>query len=53
MIPQLIVIGLYLFSLGLSLSKDDKGQDFFFSCLGMVIQFSLLYWGGFFNCFFQ
>lgn len=52
-LPQIILIGLYAMSLGISMSNHGKpktGKENFGSTLvGIVLTFGLLYWGGFFN----
>lgn len=55
MIPQLIIIAMSFAGLGLALAKHGQDQGKFnvvTSLIATSIQFGLLYWGGFFDCFF-
>lgn len=51
--PQTIMIALFAISLGISLAKhgqyrEDK-YNFYYSLIAMIIEVSILYWGGFFK----
>jgi hypothetical protein len=53
MIPQIILICLYLFGLFKSAhvhGKEKSGKNnFFIDFITVLLMFALLYWGGFFN----
>lgn len=56
MTPQIIVIAFVFISLGITLAKHGQEQgkhNFFISLVGAAIWLSLLWWGGFFGCFFR
>jgi len=53
--PQVIYLATVFFALGISIAEHGKPKEgknnslgFF---IGLLIQLSLLYWGGFFDCF--
>ena len=52
-LPQIILIDLYVFSLGASLAQHGeiktKKENFWTSLVSVVIVFALLIWGGFFS----
>lgn len=52
--PQLIFVVLTMMSLGLVLAKDGETttHSFWWSLIAQIINYSLLYWGGFFDVFF-
>lgn len=48
--PQIIVIVLYVFSLGISLAKHGERREnynFWTTLIAVLIEVALLYWGGF------
>ncbi|WP_161627586.1 hypothetical protein [Metaclostridioides mangenotii] len=51
--PQIILIAIYMLSLGISMARhgeEKKGKESFFtSTIAAAIQIGLLYWGGFFS----
>ena len=51
--PQIITIIIYAISIGMHLAKHGKPQEgsynFIIALVGTAIQFSLLWWGGFFG----
>jgi hypothetical protein len=56
MIPQLIVIGVQCMAIGVSLAKDGEPRANFCAITTMIsvsVECGLLYWGGFFECFFK
>lgn len=57
MIPQLIMIALTLISLGMDIQRNGEpktgNHNASISFAAMVIYFAILYWGGFFDCFFK
>ena len=55
MLPQLIVLFIYAISIGISLEEaisKGKPETFFIGTFAVGGMLGLLYWGGFFNCFF-
>lgn len=56
MIPQLIMLGLMCIGLGVGLSKHGEAQarhNIVIDLISVAVQLGLLYWGGFFDCFFN
>lgn len=55
MIPQLIVLGIGILSLGLHMGKDGQSTNqkynWITKIITMIISWGVLYWGGFFDCF--
>lgn len=53
MIPQILIIALFLISLLIAANQHGKpkkgNHDFWASLIAVIINFALLYWGGFFN----
>ena len=57
MLPQIIILVLYTLLLGITLAKHGEVKkyekyNFFTSLLSIIVQIALLYWGGFFDCWF-
>lgn len=52
-IPQIIIIALYAMSLGIAWSKHGSPksgtENAWTSVIALIINMSILYWGGFFN----
>lgn len=52
-LPQILLIGLYAMSLGISMSDHGKPktgkENFGYSLIGVILTLGLLYWGGFFS----
>ena len=52
-IPQILIIALYMLSLGLNLAKDGEPKDgtyhFGAAFIATAIIFAILIWGGFFK----
>ena len=50
--PAIIFIGLYIFNIGISITKDGKPRDgnhsFALTFFSTIVSAGLLYWGGFF-----
>lgn len=56
MVPQLIYLALAAFGVGVALKTDKQPQEphsFWHTVLVSSIILGLLYWGGFFDCFFS
>ncbi len=57
MIPQILVIVLFVMSLSFNLAKNGEQRHDKYSVgwtfVGTLIMSGLLYWGGFFNVFFK
>lgn len=57
MVPQLLYLGLMLLELGIALGKHGEPRtgkhSFFRSTFGFALISTILYYGGFFNCFFK
>jgi hypothetical protein len=57
MIPQILVIVLFVMSLSINLVKNGEQRHDKYSVgwtfVGTLIMSGLLYWGGFFNVFFK
>ena len=53
--PQIIFLALTLLGLGINMGLHGERQNphnFWTALFGSVVSVSLLYWGGFFNCWF-
>jgi|WetSurMetagenome_2_1015567.scaffolds.fasta_scaffold37656_9 hypothetical protein len=52
-IAQILILGLLILSLGISLAKHGEPkngkENFFITLLGVALQITLLYFGGFFK----
>ncbi len=50
-LPQLIFIAITMMALGISLAKDGQPSKISSKnmLIGMIIEYSLLFWGGFFS----
>jgi succinate dehydrogenase/fumarate reductase cytochrome b subunit len=52
-IPQIIILSLYILSLGIHLAKHGTKRtgtySFWGSLVTVIVLFALLYWGGFFG----
>lgn len=52
-LPQILLIGLYAMSLGISMSNHGESktgkENFGNSLAATILMFGLLYWGGFFS----
>ncbi len=54
--PQIIWIMTSFTGLGVNLSnyvRDDNIKGIFADIISLIISYGLLYWGGFFDCFFK
>lgn len=52
-IPQMIIVVLHAFALGITLNEVTEGHErpskFYSKLVGTAIMFALLWWGGFFT----
>lgn len=56
MLPQLIYLGLIILALGLHIGVHGQRQpkyNAWTQLVSSIISVSILYWGGFFDCFFN
>ena len=54
--PQLIYLGLIILALGLHIGlhgQPQKNYNAFTQLVSSIISVGILYWGGFFDCFFN
>lgn len=54
MAPQIILISMYALGLGVTIARHGKPRephDAWVALFGLVVQFLLLWWGGFFDVF--
>jgi uncharacterized membrane protein YhdT len=52
--PQILYLLLLLYGLCLSAYKDGQPEgewNFWLTLIGVILDFSILYWGGFWDCF--